>query len=227
MSGEKPTREPRWDVRLRGYNRPGPVPRDEMWTVIAGALEPQGTRQPDPAPMGPGEVRRFPRRGWIRPAMAAAAILVVGIGLGRLSGPGPLVDSGGVSNGPGASGGDAVRVPEFPTLAADYLLDAEAFLTLLRADAREGQLEGDMGAWARSLLLQTRLLMETGQAPDPAVRRLLEDLELILVEVARIPVNDRRRASEELKWIDEGMASQDVLPRLRAVAPVGAGMAGT
>jgi hypothetical protein len=59
------------------------------------------------------------------------------------------------------------------------------------------------------------------------VRRLLEDLELILVEVARVPVNDARRASEELKWIDEGMKSQDVLPRLRAVAPLGAGMAGT
>ena len=226
MSDENPTPGPEWEVRVRDYNRPGPVPRDEMWSVISDALDSRVPTLQDAELARPRAVRLVPRRGWMRPAMAAAAVLVVGIGIGRMTGRAP-VGEGGVSSGVVPSTAGAVRAPEFRTLAADYLLDTEAFLTLLRADAREGRLEGDMGAWARSLLLQTRLLMETGQAPDPAVRRLLEDLELILVEVARVPVNDARRASEELKWIDEGMESQDVLPRLRAVAPLGAGMAGT
>lgn len=227
MSDEKPTRGSEWEVRVRDYNRPGPVPRDEMWSVISDAIDSRVPTQQDPELARPSIVRLVPRRGWMRPAMAAAAVLVVGIGIGRMSERAPVGEEEGVSSGVVPSTAGAVRAPEFRAVAADYLLDTEAFLTLLRADAREGRLEGDMGAWARSLLLQTRVLMETGQAPDPAVRRLLEDLELILVEVARVPVNDTRRASEELKWIDEGMESQDVLPRLRAVAPLGAGMAGT
>jgi hypothetical protein len=159
--------------------------------------------------------------------MAAAAILVVGIGIGRAFGPGAPGGST-VGSETALAGNEAhIRVPDFQTVAADYLMDTEAFMTLLRADAREGRLDGDMGSWARALLLQTRFLMESERDPDPAVRRLLEDVELILVEVARVPVDDESRASEELKWIDEGLESQGLLPRLRAVTPVGAGMAGT
>lgn len=226
MTDEPRDDERPWEERVKSYNRPGPIPREEMWTVIAEALEAsESSSQP---PRTTTKSLRFPRReGWLRPAIAAAAILVVGIGIGRGVGPGtvegPAEDPGTVAAG--SEGG--VRIPAFETLAADYLMDTEAFMTLLRADAREGRLDGDMGGWARALLLQTRFLMETEPDSDPAVRRLLEDVELILVEVARVPVDDVPRASEELKWIEEGMDSQDVLPRLRAVTPVGAGMAGT
>jgi hypothetical protein len=226
-NGQRP-----WEDRVKSYNRPGPTPREEMWAVIAEALESSEALQQEPtpetAPRSSTTHLRFPRRAaWLRPGLAAAAILVLGIGIGREFGPGATEapEGGPVAEVAGVEG--RMRVPDFQTVAADYLEDTEAFMTLLRADAREGQLNGDMGSWARALLLQTRFLMETERDPDPAVRRLLEDVELILVEVARVPADDETRATEELKWIDEGMETQDLLPRLRAVTPVGAGMAGT
>ncbi len=217
---------------MKSYNRPGPIPREEMWAVIAEALESPDASPEDAHPKAAvrpsGAHLRFPRRvGWLRPSLAAAAILVVGIGIGRNFGPATVAAPGVGPEAIVAGGEGRIRGPAFHTIAADYLEDTEAFMTLLRADAREGQLDGDMGSWARALLLQTRFLMETERDPDPAVRRLLEDVELILVEVARVPADDESRATEELKWIDEGMETQDLLPRLRAVTPVGAGMAGT
>ena len=171
--------DPVWDAQIKGYNRPGAPPREEMWEVIAGSLPLAESSNP--------KVVSFPgRRRWIAPSIAAAAVLVVGIGVGRLTVLSPELPNPALAGGSDAESVTStgrfgtVRMPPFRTLAADYLLDTEAFLTLLRADARQGQLNSDMGQWARALLVQTRLLLDTGQVPGPSVQALLEDLELIL-----------------------------------------------
>jgi hypothetical protein len=44
--------------------------------------------------------------------------------------------------------------------------------------------------WARDLLTTTRLLLDSPAGADPARRELLETLELVLVQIARLPRAD-------------------------------------
>src|SRR5207253_4667436 len=74
-----------FDDRLRAevddYNRPGEVPREQMWARIeaARAAGAAAARAGTPAvPLHGG------RHLWLRTAAAVAAVLVVGIGIGRL-----------------------------------------------------------------------------------------------------------------------------------------------
>nr|NIP79830.1 hypothetical protein [Gemmatimonadota bacterium]NIQ54644.1 hypothetical protein [Gemmatimonadota bacterium]NIU74855.1 hypothetical protein [Gammaproteobacteria bacterium]NIX44747.1 hypothetical protein [Gemmatimonadota bacterium]NIY08988.1 hypothetical protein [Gemmatimonadota bacterium] len=88
--------EDRFEEFLRdvapGYNRPPEPPRDEMWTAIRERLGlPDEDTSPAVIPL-----RR--RRPWLLGVVAVAAALVVGFGLGRITGamgpttaPSPLV----------------------------------------------------------------------------------------------------------------------------------------
>jgi hypothetical protein len=224
---------------IREYNDPPPPPADEMWEVISRRLArgdgESGVPDPSRSPGAEGSLRlpldRKRRAGaWLRPSLAAAAILILGIALGRWSesapemgAPEPLA-AGGSNAGAGGPQGTA---PAFQAVAASYLQDTESFLTLLRADAREGRLDEGLDRWAKGLLLQTRLLLDSPQADEPGVRSLLEDLELVLVQVIQLPVSDEVRGQEELRWIDEGVRAEQVLTRVQSVIPVGMTMAGT
>jgi hypothetical protein len=88
-------------------------------------------------------------------------------------------------------------------------------------DGRGGTVE--MASWARDLLTDTRLLLSSPAAEDAATRRLLEDLELVLSQIATIP---SARAEEEVELIQDGINQSDVLLRLRA-ATAGPALVGT
>jgi hypothetical protein len=78
-----------------------------------------------------------------------------------------------------------------------------------------------MSAWARDLLSNTRLLLDSPAAVDPERRRLLEDLELVLVQIVQLaPANTADRA-----MIDRALEHDHVMTRLRTAVP--AGQAGT
>ncbi|HTO73119.1 MAG TPA: hypothetical protein VMJ30_04840, partial [Gemmatimonadales bacterium] len=53
---------------------------------------------------------------------------------------------------------------------------------------------------------------------DPRVRGLLQDLELILVQIAQLNA-DQRKGDVEI--ITNGLNQRDVLPRLRTAIPAG------
>lgn len=105
-----------------------------------------------------------------------------------------------------------------------HLARSEALLVAFRAGAREGQLDGDLSRWARDLLSSTRLLLDSPAAGDPRRRRMLEDLELVLVQIVQLapdaPAEDRDDVG---RAIEQG----DVLIRLRTTAPAGALSSGT
>ncbi len=71
---------------------------------------------------------------------------------------------------------------------------------------------------ARQLLATNRLLLDSPAGQDRRMRVLLEDLELVLAEIAQLssePVTGDR------ELIREGMERGGVLPRLRTVVPSG------
>ena len=131
---------------------------------------------------------------------------------------------------PGAAGN---RVPGAPNgqsssphqyALQQHLARSEALLVAFRAGAREGQLDTDLSRWARDLLSSTRLLLDSPAAGDPRRRRMLEDLELVLVQIVQLapdaPAEDRDDVG---RAIEQG----DVLTRLRTTAPAGALSSGT
>ena len=236
------------------YHEPGEPPREEMWRAIAAGLAeartqdvpvreglaPDGSALERSLPKGaadgpPARVvaladarRRRAAQPRPRPAWwgaAAAAVLVLGIGIGRMSAP--AAD--------GASDVATVLEPE-PAEAAselgfaarEHLGRTESLLTVVRADARDGHIDPEVGAWARGLLSQTRLLMDARRDADPAVQRLLEDLELVLVQIAAVggvSSPDGARAGTELELALQSLEEGEVLSRLHAAIPFG--MAGT
>lgn len=199
----------RLDEQLRDlaaeYNRPPETPREEMWAAI------QKNRVAYRAP------RRITWKPLAWAGLAAAAVLVVGIfigiGVNRNKGIAAGPDSSGVNIQPN----DPDRA--FKIAAVQYLGETEEFLTLFRADVRQGAVDPNAATRARQLLSSNRLLMDSPAAQDPEISGLLEDLELVLAEIAR--VSGSETSKEEAGFIDDGIEEGGLLDRLRTAVPAG------
>ena len=200
---DEPVLPPRLLDAARAHHEPPPAPVEAMWREV------QSSRR--------RTVRGADRRTsklWI--PLAIAATLVIGFGLGRFW---PRIHAGvatPVADRPdSASKGD----DRFAQYAAQQTLgQAEVLLTQYRADARSGTAAASP-AEARKLLVATRLLLDSPSLSDPRLRGLLEDLELVLAQIAE--GSDQK---EDRAVITEGLDRRDVLPRLRAATPVVTGI---
>ena len=182
----------------RDYHAPPPVPREEMWARIE-------------------EARRFQRRAqprhrsrWLHWAVGVAAVLAVGITIGRVSldAPRQIAETR-------AAGTDSAASLPYRLAAIQHLTQAEALLTSFRAS--EGTDE-DVARWAADLLTTTRLMLDSPASQDPRISQLLRDLELVLAQIAQLP---EARDAEEKQYIDDAIEQKNVLPRLRANVPAG------
>ena len=182
----------------RGYHPPPATPRDEMWARIAAA------RAPIP------EARLIPlwRRRWIGLATAAAAVLAIGVGIGRFS----------AAPAETTWEGPSTNATAYRMATQEYLAQSEAFLTLFRASLGERGDHRLAAAAARQLLATNRLLLDSPAAADPATRVLLEDLELVLAQITQLAPGPR---AEDLELIRDGIERGDVMPRLRTAVPAG------
>jgi hypothetical protein len=194
------------------YNEPPETPRDLMWTNIVAAR--QETEKTDAAPVLP--LRPLRRRRPLRWAAGIAAVLALGIGLGRLS----------IRTPPAAAPGPVATqtTPRVSTTAyqlatTEHLSQSEAFLTLFRASlpSNAGN-ERLAAATARQLLATNRLLLDSPAANDGRTRLLLQDLELVLAEIAQLSPQSRSR---DLDLITEGLERGGVMSRLRTAVPSG------
>jgi len=198
--------EPSLLAAAREYHHPPEPPREAIWRAI------QAERRAERATL-PG-----PRR-WVPWAAAAAALLAVGVGIGRLTQPGPATDRG----APAASWGPSAATPRVNEAAyrlttVEHLGQAEAFLTLFRASVRTGGQERLASATARQLLATNRLLLDSPAAMDRKTRVLLEDLELVLAEIAQLAADAQ---PDDRVLIREGMDRGGVLSPLRTEVPAG------
>ena len=233
MNEEK---EDRLDALLRDlaqdYNAPPATPKAELWERIAAArAEPVEALAP-----------RYRIRKSVTWGLALAALLLIGIAIGRVTAPGvpgvtPTAAPREVattstptepvavpretrdSATPRARGAAPTADPAAPeergtvamqVVMTQHLGRVESFLT----DFGTRQAAAEFAGQAEDLLGTTRLLLDSKRLTDVGARKLLEDLELILVQIAAL----RAGAQEDLDFIADGLAQRQVRTRLRSAA---------
>jgi hypothetical protein len=204
------------------YHRPSDaVPTEEMWAAIQAARA-RTTDKRHPVP------RRWPRP--VHWQWAAAAILLVA--LGGMAGwwartriatrPVEVARQSGEMSTPPRPSVSAGRAEAVYRVAVIRdLAQAEALVTTFRDDAHQEDrtdTDAQIASWARDLLTNTRLLLDSPAAADPQRRRLLEDLELVLVQM--VELGPRHRATDR-QMIDRTLDRDHVLTRLRSAVPAG------
>jgi hypothetical protein len=235
-----------------------------MWTEIRAARAHRATVSAHP-------VRKH--RLWLVP-LVAAAVLVIGIAIGRLSSRGtpvapmpnlatadsqhaPIVIEPDSSAQPDAdratpnakpSTPNASRaVPNAPRSApqprshpfngndaslayrlavVEHLAGTEAMLTSFRAAAKHGEVDAQITSWAKNLLTTTRLLQTSAAQEDPTMKRLLDDLELVLVQIAQYTSTGAHHA-QELELIEHSIERRGVIGKLQTNIPARLSPAGT
>lgn len=103
--------------------------------------------------------------------------------------------------------------------AVQHLSEAEALLTSFRTRSNtDQQMDAQLGVWARQLLSNTRLLLDSPVANDPQRRPLLQDLELILVQIVQLSPGS---APQDRELIEKTLQQDHVMTRLRTAIPAG------
>lgn len=202
-----------WDA-ARTYNRPpDDVPFDEMWTSIqqlrvredSGLDRGSRVRGVPVVPVAsPGSVRAW------RPWAQIAAALILGAALGRAS---SLVGTGGTPLEAPRVAARADAMAYHGSVTDEYLGEAAALLIALPAALESERVDPSIAWRARDLLLQTRLLLDSPELSDPALRALFEDLEVVLVQVVRLGDWDPMKVD----LLERSLERQNVIPRLRSV----------
>ena len=190
------------DVARTTYHAPRPTPRDEMWARIEA-----GRRHKHVIELRP----------WMRWAVGVAAVLALGIGIGRWT---VRQQPGGTRTvTPLAAVNDSSRDLAYQVAATQYLSRTEALLTSFRADPRpDARDAARFAAQARDLLSTTQLMLDSPAGDDPRMRALLEDLELVLVQISQLGAKGE---VQEADLIRQGMNQSNVLPKLRSAIPAG------
>jgi len=200
-----------------GHDEPGP----HVWRAIAERIgHPEVRADDDPQDeLAARRARRihFP---WLQAGAAAAAVLVLGIGIGRMSkGPERLPTARVEAPAPGTPmTGDAYRVA-----VAQHLTRTETLLTSFRAEAAGGRVDASAVEWAGQMLSTTRLLLDSPAADDPRLRTLLEDLELVLAQIAALPTRTDTPSTThtEVDLARRAVEEKQLLPRMQTLAPAG------
>jgi hypothetical protein len=219
------------------YQEPsGEVPREEMWNAI------RARRVAVPAPIPSIGIAPTRRRQWYFATAAMAAMLLVGVAIGRFAArdvtapslaaaPASAAPSSvalapdPVSTDPSGSArnslddrhnGSAAPNIAYSAVANRHLASVEALLTSYEASKADAHPDTLLGAWAKSLLSDTRLLMDSPVAHDPARARLLSDLELILVQLVQraTPADTSARSA-----VERTLEKKQIIPRLRSAVP--------
>jgi len=195
----------RFEERLReaaqDYHRPPATPREELWRRIAAA---RAARQ----------ARVIALRPALRWGVGIAAVLALGVAIGRwstTSSPATSVVAG---------TGERTSTFVYQLAAAQYLGRTEALLTGFRSEMHGGAPTAQFSVQARDLLCTTRLMLDSPAARDVRLKSLLEDLELVLAQIAQLPSSGGR---DDVQSINQGLDQRSVLLRLRTANPASPG----
>ena len=176
------------------WRAPGEAPRDAIWAAVTAELD---------APTISVRPRRAP--GWGLLSGAVAAALLLGVALGRL-GTQPSTIPPAPATVAGATHDPYQRATE------ELLGQTAVLLVALPEQGAPAATNVQLVTQGVELLRSTRLLLDSPVASDARMRALLEDLELVLVQVAGL---EPRRA-DELTLIRDAVHQRDLLPRLRS-----------
>jgi hypothetical protein len=189
--------------------RPPADPRyDEMWHAIEAAHFDAAV----------GRLAFRKRALSFVPWLAAAAALFMGIGIGRATRhptPAAPATASATAKSSGASPADETYRDE----TTRYLEQAAALLIALPNPTGPDRFTSASGntrlaGKASDLLVTTRLLLDSPAAQDPKLHSLLEDLELVFAQIARLRVEKSR---SDLDLIHQAVEQGNVLSRLNSV----------
>jgi hypothetical protein len=192
----------------RSFNAPPEPPLDEMWAVIEDA------HFNTPVPISATRRMTSPA-----PWLAAAAALIIGIGVGRYlprtgSSSGNVASPSAIAAKPAAGSDTSAVADAYRDQTTRYLGQAAALLVSLPAKDANGTTDAAFASKATDLLVTTRLLIDSPAAvQDPKLHSLLEDLELVLVQIARLR---SERNKGDLDLIHQAVEQGDVLSRLNS-----------
>ncbi|MFI5244344.1 MAG: hypothetical protein ACHQQR_03900 [Gemmatimonadales bacterium] len=192
----------------RTYRPPPDAPLDAIWArVEAESFAPQ------PAWRTPG---------WRVFLGAIAATLVFGVLIGRATVTRDLAHplAAGASRTPAQLASSAAGAP-YERTTQEFLGRTAVLLAALPTKGRPGVNDGRLTEQARQLLGTTRLLLDSPVAQEQRMKDLLQDLELVLAQVARL---QSQRPGEALTLINEALEERDVVPRIRSAV---AGLSGS
>lgn len=204
------------------------VPREMMWKRVEakrGTAKRRNTKWP----------QRRTASFW-RGASAIAAVLVVGVAIGRYVWPSasnmrhdgasitiataPTAPTLATSAlGPDALASAPVSADPMRVAMDEHLIRTVALLTTVRDRDPDMGPGLDVTSWARDLLGTTRLLLDEPTLRDERTRRLLQDLELVMMQL----IQTRRNGAEDARRVaTETMRDTNLLPRVRAVVTAAA-----
>ena len=153
-------------------------------------------------------------------AEVGPAALLVGIGIGRYipSGAKPAQNAASpsaIAANPTSPSGDTSAVADaYRDQTNRYLGQAAALLISLPSKDANGKTDAAFAVKATDLLVTTRLLIDSpAAAQDPKLHSLLEDLELVLVQIARLR---SEKNMGDLDLIHQAVEQGDVLSRLNS-----------
>jgi hypothetical protein len=202
------------------YHPPPPVPREEIWARLEAARAAgRGSAGGDtPSSRSEAPRTRSPLARLSQWGMGIAAVLALGIGIGRLAErrQAEVATTSPASYLEAEPGG--TRAVTFRLAALEHLGRSEVLLTSFRADAQAGRVDTELQRWTHELLTETRLLLDSPAAMEPRLEALLQDLELVLVQIAQYPAN---HTQSEFDLIDQALEENDIVTRLRLSVPSG------
>jgi hypothetical protein len=208
--------EDRFDELMRDaertYRNPPKPDFDAMWTSIEREAFGGTTQQRSPNGAERPTFRLVTNR-WV----GIAATLVIGIGIGRASSTLNRPATSNVNVLPTVAAVTPVRPDSaiarpYELETSQYLGQTAALLVSLPSEIKAGRTSAQFTTRAGDLLSRTRLLMDSPAAIDPAMRGLLEDLELVLVQVVRL------QDGTDLDLINRALEQRELIPRLRTAA---------
>ena len=195
--------EERFNELLDDARRTWPLPPEPDYTAMWGRIEREAFSGIRPASRTPS---------WRTFSLGLAATLVVGVGLGRLSmkesaAPAPAVVQGTETESatPASNAYDKV--------AQDLLGRTVVLLTSLPVESRNVGAGEHFSNQAIELLTSTRLLIDSPAASDARFKDLLEDLELVLAQIAMLQSG---RSRQDIDLIEDALEERDVVPRIRS-----------
>ena len=186
----------------RDYNAPVTPRADALWAAIA----------PEVAQAIAPKRRSF-RPLYLVVGSAIAATLVLGVAVGRWSSPRSVTPPVAMRS---ATPDSSPVSGHARAVTMEHFAEAEVFLTSVRSELKAGLPDAERAERSRDLLVRTRVLLGASQHRSPEIARLLEDLELLLAEIAAMPSSN---SSLDQTLLDESMRDGNVIPRIRATLP--------
>ncbi|HZI30629.1 MAG TPA: hypothetical protein VFD64_20870 [Gemmatimonadaceae bacterium] len=196
--------EERLNELLDDARRTWPLPPEPDYTAMWGRIEREAF-----SGIRPGQART---PSWRTFSLGLAATLVIGVSLGRLSARDTAAPTG-------AAVADAATESATPAsnaydkVAQDLLGRTVALLTSLPVESRNVGAGEHFSNQAIELLTSTRLLIDSPAASDARFKDLLEDLELVLAQIAMLQSG---RTRQEIDLITDALEERDVVPRIQS-----------